>query len=311
MLDNLSTGTPEAVTAKAARAVDLADREAMPLDDVFADAHRPAAVVHFAAKCYVGESVEDPSKYYRENVTYTWNLLEAMRGRVRGHRLLVDLRDLRRARSRCRSPRTTRRTRSRPYGRTKLHMEHMIARLRGRAYGLRYAALRYFNAAGAASRRRSRRGPRPRDALDPDSCSHDGGGAARRGLEVFGDDYPTPDGTCVRDYIHVCDLADAHVRALNALQDGTPELVCNLGTGEGFTVKEVVEAARRITGHPIPTRIAPRRPGDPAVLVSGGTRARDLLGWTPRYAALETILAHAWGFHSANPDGFAGTAPEG
>ncbi len=302
VLDNLSTGHGEAIRRLGVplEQVDLGDRKG--LDEVLAR-RRPAAVIHFAAKCYVGESVEDPAKYYRENVAYTLELLEAMRA--------ADVRDLVFS-STCATygePRELPMTEDHvqqpinPYGRTKLHMEHMIADFAA-AYGLRYAALRYFNAAGASPAGDLGEDHRPETHLIPLVLQVALG--QRDKIRIFGDDYPTRDGTCVRDYIHVDDLGDAHLRALAALQAGTPSVVCNLGTGQGYTVLELIEAARRITGHAIPAEVGARRAGDPAQLVSGGTRARDLLGWVPRRAALETILEDAWRFHSAHPSGYGG-----
>jgi UDP-glucose 4-epimerase len=264
--------------------------------------HRPAAVIHFAAKCYVGESVTEPSKYYRENVAYTWNLLEAMRAAgcqsivfsstcaTYGEPIQIPIDE-----SHPQSP-------INPYGRTKLHMEHMIEDF-ARAYGLKYAALRYFNAAGASPEGDLGEDHRPETHLIP--LVLDVALGKRAEIKMFGSDYPTRDGTCVRDYIHVLDLADAHLRALSRLQMDAPRLVANLGTGEGYTVKELIELARQITGHSIPASVAPRRPGDPAQLVSGGTMARDLLGWIPQHSGLKSILEDAWRFQRAYPQGYS------
>jgi len=288
VLDNFSTGFRELASEPFIEA-DLGDREA--LARVF-EQHHPAAVVHFAAKCYVGESVTDPAKYYRENVTYTWNLLEAMRAAdcsrivfssscaTYGDPLEVPMTE-----SHVQHPIS-------PYGRTKLHMEHMMQDY-AHAYGLRYAALRYFNAAGASRDSTLGELHDPETHLIPLVLQVAAGQRAE--ILVFGDDYPTPDGTCIRDYIHVEDLADAHRRALLKLAD-EPRIEVNLGTGSGFSVLEVIETARRVTGHAIPHRVVERRPGDPPELVSGGTRARDLLGWTPARASLEDIVRDAWNF---------------
>ena len=297
VLDNLSAGHREAVSATLEQA-DLGDRAA--LARVF-ERHRPVAVIHFAAKCFVGESVEDPSKYYRENVTYTWNLLEAMR--------TADCRDIVFS-STCATygepvqvPMTEDHPQVpiNPYGHTKLHMEHMMQDY-SHAYGMRVAALRYFNAAGASRDGAIGEVHAPETHLIPLVLQVAQG--ERDEILLFGDDYDTPDGTCIRDYIHVDDLADAHLRALVKLQAGTTTLACNLGTGSGFSVREVVEAARRVTGHAIPARVVERRPGDPAQLVSGGSRAKELLGWAPKRPALEDILADAWRFQTAHPKGY-------
>ncbi len=296
VLDNLSTGHRAAVRAPL-EVVDLADRSA--LARVFM-AYRPAAVIHFAARAYVGESVGDPSRYYRENVINTWNLLEAMRAAAcrdivfsstcatYGDPVRVPIDE-----AHPQHPIS-------PYGRTKLHMEHMMQDY-GRAYGLRWAALRYFNAAGASRDGDLGEHHDPETHLIPLVLGVALG--KRPEILVCGDDYDPPDGTCIRDYVHVDDLADAHLRALSLLQQGVAEFACNLGTGSGYSVREVIEACRRITGHKIPARTTPRRAGDPARLVSGGTRAKEVLGWTPRATDISEIVADAWRFHRAHPNG--------
>lgn len=302
VLDNLSTGHRASVRAPF-EGIDLGDRAA--LERVFRQ-HRPAAVVHFAAKCYVGESVTEPSKYYRENVIHTWNLLEAMR--AHGCRDIVFS-------STCATygepvkvpiPSDHPQNPINPYGRTKLHMEHMMQDY-ARAYGLRTAALRYFNAAGCLPDEGLGEDHEPETHIIPIVLGVALG--KRKSVSIFGGDWPTRDGTCVRDYIHVADLADAHVRALVALQGGTTELACNLGTGVGYTVKELIELARKLTGHPIPAEVVARRPGDPAQLVADGARAVELLGWRPRRSGLEEILADAWQFMRAHPRGYPDPKP--
>jgi UDP-glucose 4-epimerase len=297
VLDNLSTGHRESVSCTFEQA-DLGDRAA--LERVFAS-HRPSSVIHFAAKCYVGESVENPSKYYLENVSYTWNLLEAMRA--------ADCRDIVFS-STCATygnpvevpmPDTHPQDPISPYGKTKLHMEHMMQDY-GHAYGMRTAALRYFNAAGAAPDGVLGEDHDPETHLIPLVLQVALG--QREKIFVFGDDYETPDGTCIRDYIHVLDLGDAHLRALSLLQSGRDRVACNLGTGTGYSVLELIELAREITGHAIPAEITDRRPGDPPRLVSGGTRAAAELGWTAKHSALEDILRDAWNWHQAHPRGF-------
>ncbi|MFN0009763.1 MAG: UDP-glucose 4-epimerase GalE [Planctomycetota bacterium] len=297
VLDNLSTGHRAAVRAPLA-VVDLADREA--LARVFAE-HRPVAVVHFAAKCYVGESVKEPALYYRENVGNTWNLLEAMR--AASCRDIVfssscatygDPVEIPMTESHVQVPIS-------PYGKTKLHMEHMLQDY-AKAYGMRYAALRYFNAAGAARDGTLGEVHDPETHLIPLVLQAASG--ARPKIQVFGDDYDTPDGTCIRDYVHVEDLARAHAMALAGLQSGAGEIALNLGTGSGFSVLEVIETARRVTKKPIRHEIVGRRPGDPPRLVSGGSRAREMLGWVPQRPAIEDIVADAWRFLSKIPPGF-------
>ncbi len=189
-----------------------------------------------------------------------------------------------------------------PYGRTKLHMEHMMSDY-SRAYGMRYAALRYFNAAGASLDGSIGEDHDPETHLIPLVLQVALGQRDR--IKIFGDDYATRDGTCIRDYIHVIDLAEAHLRALKHLQLDRGNLRCHLGTGKGFTVKEIVNAAREITGHPIPEEIVPRREGDPAKLVSGGSRAKDVLGWVPGRGDVRDIIRDAWGFLSNHPHGYS------
>lgn len=299
VLDNLSTGHRESVRAPFEEA-DLGDRAA--LARVFAK-HRPAAVVHFAAKCYVGESVTEPAKYYRENVIHTWNLLEEMRSH--GCRDIVfsstaatygEPRSVPIPSDHPQNP-------INPYGRTKLHMEHMMQDY-SRAYGLRIAALRYFNAAGCLPEEGLGEDHEPETHIIPLVLGVAAG--KRKSVSIFGGDWPTRDGTCVRDYIHVEDLADAHVRALGVLQGGTKELACNLGTGQGYSVKELVELARKVTGHAIPAEVVARRPGDPAQLIADGARAKELLGWVPKRSGLEQILKDAWAFLRSHPQGYAG-----
>jgi UDP-glucose 4-epimerase len=298
VLDNLSTGHRAAVQGTFAE-LDLADRDGLL---ALLKKHRPTAVVHFAARTYVGESVENPSIYYRENVIHTWNLLEAMRA--------ADVRSIVFS-STCATygdpvevPMTEAHPQHpiSPYGRTKLHMEHMLADFAA-AYGLGFAALRYFNAAGAHPQGDIGEVHDPETHLIPLVLQVALG--TRRDIAIFGDDYPTRDGTCIRDYVHVSDLADAHLRALVALQGGARDLRINLGTGQGYTVQEVIACARRVTGHAIPARVAARRPGDPPALICGGTRAQDVLGWVPERAELETIVSDAWRFHRAHARGYA------
>ena len=299
VFDNLSTGHREAIEVPL-HVGDLGNRAdiAMALAKF-----SPAAIIHFAAKCYVGESVTDPATYYRENVHATWNLLEEMRA--------AEITDIVFS-STCATygeptevpiPDDHRQEPINPYGRTKLHMEHMM-RDYARAYGLRYAALRYFNAAGAAPDGVIGEDHEPETHLIPLVLQVALG--QRPKIMVFGDDYDTRDGTCIRDYIHVNDLGDAHMRALRHLQDGSGNVECHLGTGNGFTVMEIIEAAREITGHAIPAEVAPRREGDPAMLVAGGSKANDVLGWTPARGDVRDVIRDAWKFHSERPNGYGG-----
>ncbi|MBK7641791.1 MAG: UDP-glucose 4-epimerase GalE [Planctomycetes bacterium] len=298
VLDNLSTGHREAVRVPFEHC-ELSDRAAIA--KVLAK-HQPCAVVHFAAKCYVGESVTDPAKYYRENVIHTFHLLEEMR--AAGIQDLVFSSSCATYGEPTKLPLTEEHTQLpiSPYGKTKLHMEHMLADY-ARAYGLRFAALRYFNAAGASQAGDLGEDHDPETHLIPLVLQVALG--QRKEIAIFGDDYPTPDGTCIRDYVHVEDLARAHLAALVRLQEGRAPILCNLGTGTGFSVKQVIQTARKVTGHPIPVRIEPRRPGDPPELYSGGTLAYDLLGWKPRRAGIEEIVRDAWNFLSKHREGYA------
>ncbi len=297
VLDNLSRGHRAAVTGPLVEA-DLGDRAA--LEQLFRS-HRPRSVVHFAALAYVGESVEDPARYYLSNVHFTWNLLEAMR--ASGCKEIVFSSTCATYGNPQRLPIDEEHPQLpiSPYGRTKLHMEHMLADY-GSAYGLRHAALRYFNAAGASADGQVGEAHDPETHLIPLVLQTALG--RRREVLVFGDDYDTDDGTCVRDYVHVEDLAEAHVRALARLQGGSERIVCNLGTGSGHSVREVIDTARSITGRDIPSRVVARRPGDPPRLVSDGRRALSLLGWRARRPELGSILGDAWRFLLAHPDGY-------
>lgn len=303
VLDNLSSGHAKAVEVASGGSAELHHGDLG--DEAFLGRVlgqvRPSVVIHFAAKCYVGESVTDPAIYYRENVAYTWNLLEAMRRAdvpnivfsstcaTYGEPVRVPMGE-----DHPQQP-------INPYGRTKLHMEHMIEDF-AHAYGLRYAALRYFNAAGASPDGDMGEDHAPETHLIPLVLQVALG--QRDQIAMFGDDYDTPDGTCVRDYIHVNDLADAHLSAAAELEDQRSKLVANLGTGNGYSVKQLIEIAREVTGHEIPAQMAPRRPGDPAQLVSGGTAARAEFGWEPQRSDLKTILEDAWRWHKAHPKGY-------
>jgi UDP-glucose 4-epimerase len=248
-------------------------------------------VLHFAACSQVGESVADPEKYWRNNVGGTIELLAAMR--EAGVRRLVFSSTAAVYGEPAGTPITedAATAPTNPYGASKLAVDQMITG-ECRAHGLAAVSLRYFNVAGASQGRYGERHD-PESHLIPIVLQVAQG--RRASISVFGDDYPTPDGTCVRDYIHVDDLAEAHLLALGAVGAGE-HLICNLGNGNGFSVREVVETARRVTGHPIPETVAPRRAGDPAVLVASADRARDRLGWRPSRTDLAGIIADAWAF---------------
>jgi UDP-arabinose 4-epimerase len=263
--------------------------------------HRPIAAMHFASCIAVGESVADPAKYYRNNVAGTLSLLDAMR-EARLHKLVFSssaavygnpLR-LPLGEDHPQAPVS-------PYGATKHMCERMIDDFAA-AHDFSAVSLRYFNAAGADPDGELGEEHEPETHLIPLVLEVAAG--LRAAVEIYGDGYPTHDGPCVRDYVHVADLAAAHVLALHKLETGTGSLAYNLGTGSGNTVMEVVRAVRRVTGREVPVRVVPRRAGDPAVLLADGTRARSELGWSPQYTDLDDIVRHAWRWYRGVRRGF-------
>ncbi|MGI5258278.1 UDP-glucose 4-epimerase GalE [Streptomyces angustmyceticus] len=284
VLDDLSTGHREGVPA-GVRFIEGRIQDAAKWLDASYD-----AVLHFAAFSQVGESVTDPGKYWRNNVGGTMDLLAAMRDA--GVRTLVFSSTA----ATYGEPKATPITESAetaptsPYGASKLAVDHMISG-EAAAHGLAAVSLRYFNVAGAYGTCGERHDPESH--LIPLVLQVARG--KREAISVYGDDYPTPDGTCVRDYIHVADLAEAHLLALDAATAGE-HLICNLGNGNGFSVREVIETVRKVTGHPIPEITAPRRGGDPAVLVASARTATERLGWRPSRADLADIVTDAWRF---------------
>lgn len=286
--DNLSAGHRELVKWGPLVEGDLEDCEA--LECAFSD-FPIASVMHFAAHAYVGESVVDPAKYYGNNVANTLNLLNCMRKAgvadivfsstcaTYGVPHSVPIRE-----DHPQAP-------INPYGWSKLMVEQILRDYQ-RAYGLRHAILRYFNAAGADPDGETGEWHDPETHLIP--LVLDVAAGKREVIEIFGTDYPTADGTCIRDYIHVTDLAEAHLLALDTIRATRQSLVCNLGYGRGFSVKEVIAAAARVTGRPIATRVSARRAGDPPALVGDAAVARSILGWKPRHETLDAILATAW-----------------
>lgn len=297
VLDNLERGHEAALRGARLVRCDLRDKEAVA--DVFRQ-NEVEAVVHFAAYIEVGESVAAPAKFYENNVMGTWNLLEAMRGAgvdklvfsstaaVYGEPVEVPIPESHPTRP------------TNPYGETKLAVERMLSAY-GSAYGVRSVALRYFNAAGADPDGEIGEDHRPETHLIPRILLSVLG---RAEFKVFGDDYDTPDGTCVRDYVHVCDLASAHLGALSYLRSGGTSTAFNLGNGVGFSVKEVVDAVSEVTGHAVDPDVAPRREGDPARLVASSEAARRVLGWEPRCPGLDQIVAHAWAWYRSRPTGY-------
>jgi UDP-arabinose 4-epimerase len=292
VFDNLVYGHEWAVKWGPLVRGDLADRAL--LTDVM-KRHRVDAVIHFAAYAYVGESVTNPRKYFGNNVAGSLNLLDAM--------LDAGVRDVVFS-STCATYGEPQRVPIaedhpqnpvNPYGETKLAVEKML-HWYAQAYGIRYAALRYFNAAGADPDGEVGETHDPETHLIPLAIDAAVGAGE---LAIFGTDYPTPDGTAIRDYIHVADLADAHLRALAKLRDGTPALRLNLGTGQGQSVRAVIAAVQRVTGKSVRTREVGRRAGDPPALVADARQAGAALGWKPRYLELDTIVEHAvrWRTH--------------
>ncbi len=296
--DDLSAGRREATLGAPLHVGDIGD--AAFVDALLAET-RPAAVMHFASFIQVGESVVDPAKYYRNNVAATQVLLEGMRAHgvarfifsstaaIFGDPEYVPIDE-----AHPKAP-------INPYGRSKWFVEQMLEDF-DRAYGLKSTCLRYFNAAGADPEGELGECHEPETHLIPLILQVASGRRAH--ITVYGDDYATPDGTCVRDYIHVEDLCEAHLLALRRLLEGGASARYNLGNGNGYSVREVIEAVRRVTGHAIPVVAGARREGDPPVLVADARAARATLGWQPRYADLDAIVAHAWAWerrHAAVP----------
>lgn len=296
--DNLSSGHRHAVGTSPLVMGDLRNRD--QLDQVLGE-HPIDLVMHFAAHISVGESVLHPAKYYENNTAGVLTLLEAMRHNG-VHRFVfsstaavfgepdyvpIDEEHPKRPTS--------------PYGHSKRMVEEILASF-DHAYGLRSVVLRYFNAAGASTSGEIGEDHLPEEHLIPLAIAAATGRRAE--LRVFGTDYPTPDGTCVRDYVHVEDLAAAHLLAAQQLRDGGPSRDFNLGNGHGFSVREVLETVSRVLGHAVPHIEVERRPGDPARLIASSERARSELGWTPRYPDLEQIVADAWRWHSSHPGGY-------
>ncbi len=261
------------------------------------------AVMHFASYTLVGESMEHPFMYLGDNVTNGLNLLrEAVDHGVRRF-ILSSTANLFDEPETIPIDEEERIVPGSPYGESKRVLERILHWL-DRIYGFRYAALRYFNAAGASPTGERGEDHDPETHLIPITLQVALGQRDR--IVIFGDDYPTRDGTCVRDYIHVVDLAQAHILALEALDGGSRTY--NLGNSRGFTVREVIETCREVTGHPIPAEVGDRRPGDPPVLIASSEKIRRELGWEPRYPDLETIVAHAWEWHRTHPHGYPAAA---
>ena len=299
IVDNLETGHEDAIHPQAKfYKVDIRDEEA--LDKVFAE-NKIDEVIHFAANSLVGESMTNPLKYFNNNVHGTEILLKV--------KVAHDVKKIVFS--------STAATYGEPknipilesdetnptnaYGETKLCMEKMM-KWADKAHGVKYISLRYFNVAGAHESGEIGEDHNPETHLIPLILQVPLG--KREFISIFGDDYETHDGTCIRDYIHVTDLADAHILAVHKLREGSESNIYNLGSGNGFTVKEMIETARKVTGHEIPAKVCERRAGDPAKLVASSEKARRELGWVPKHENVEDMISSAWNWHQKHPNGF-------
>ncbi|BCG58339.1 UDP-glucose 4-epimerase GalE [Paenibacillus sp. URB8-2] len=298
VLDSLVTGHRESLLGGKLYVGDLRDKEI--LAKLFAE-NDIEAVIHFAASSLVGESMKDPVKYYDNNVYGTQCLLEGMQKAGVDKIVFSSTAATYGEPEKVPIEETDRTQPSNVYGETKLTMERMMSWF-DKVLGIKYVALRYFNAAGAHASGKIGEDHRPESHLIPLVLQT--ALKQRENIAVFGDDYPTEDGTCIRDYIHVSDLADAHIRAVTYLRSGSGSNVFNLGNGLGFSVKEVIETAKEVTGLDIPVAIQERRAGDPAVLVASSDKARSVLGWNPSRADLKEIIRSAWNWHSSHPQGY-------
>lgn len=298
--DNLETGHIEAVHPQAKfYQGDIRDRAFV---DSVLEAEQINGVIHFAANSLVGESMTDPLKYYDNNMNGTKVLLQSMVAHGVDKIVFSSTAATYGEPERVPILETDRTEPTNCYGETKLSMEKMF-KWTARAHGLRYVSLRYFNACGAHVSGKIGEAHNPESHLIPLILQVPNG--QREFISIFGDDYDTKDGTCIRDYIHVTDLAQAHILAMDYLMDGGESNIFNLGNGVGFTVKEVIDTAREVTGHPIPAKVTPRRAGDPAQLIASSDKARTVLGWNPQHADLKEIIGSAWNWHKTHPHGFA------
>ncbi|WP_461215862.1 UDP-glucose 4-epimerase GalE [Lacticaseibacillus sp. GG6-2] len=299
VLDNLITGHKRAVDPKA-RFYQGDIRDYHFLSQVFSQ-EKIDGIIHFAAFSIVPESMKDPLKYFDNNTGGMITLLEAMNqfgikkivfsstAATYGEPKQVPIKE------------TDPQIPTNPYGESKLAMEKII-KWADVAYGIKFVALRYFNVAGAMPDGSIGEDHHPETHLIPIILQAAAG--TRDGLQIFGDDYPTKDGTNVRDYVHVVDLADAHILAMKYLSDGNESQAFNLGSATGFSNLEILNAARKVTGQPIPAKIGPRRPGDPSTLIAASDKARKILGWQPKFDDVEQVIATAWNWHQTHPEGF-------
>lgn len=301
VIDNMETGHIEAVHEKARfYKGDIRDRAFV---DSVLDKEKIDAVIHFAANSLVGESMVNPLKYYDNNVNGTKVLLQSMVAHGLDKIVFSSTAATYGEPEKVPILETDRTEPTNTYGETKLAMEKMF-KWTDRAHGLKYVSLRYFNACGAHISGKIGEAHSPETHLIPLILQVPLG--QREYISIFGDDYDTSDGTCIRDYIHVTDLAQAHILAVDYLMKGNESNIFNLGNGVGFTVKEVIDTARKVTGHEIPARIAERRAGDPARLIASSDKARQVLLWKPEHADLEEIISTAWNWHKNHPNGYNG-----
>ena len=298
IVDDLSKGHKAALKGGRFYQGSVADKKF--LNEVFAKEYIEA-VIHFAAYSLVGESMQIPEQYFRNNVTAGLTLIETMIEHKVPYLVFSSTAATFGEPENIPILEQDRQIPTNPYGESKLIVEHML-KWCDQAHGLKYCALRYFNVAGARADGSIGEDHRPESHLIPLILQVAQG--KRDKLSLFGTDYPTKDGTCVRDYIHVDDLIDAHMLALDYLRAGNPSTAFNLGNGQGFSNREIIEAARRVTAHPIPVVEEGRRPGDPAILITSSQKAMDVLGWHPKYTNIEDIIATAWKWHSSHPNGY-------
>lgn len=296
--DNLYQGHAEAVPSGRLIEGDLLDQAKL---EKALETHKIDAVMHFAALALVGESVTDPAKYYRGNVLGSFHLLEAMRAKGVKKIVFSSTTATYGVPEKIPIAESTEQKPINPYGFSKLVVEHMLDDY-AHAYNFGFAALRYFNASGASQDSTLGEDHTPESHLIPIVLQVALG--QRDSITIFGNDFPTPDGTCVRDYIHVEDLAEAHLKALERLEPGKG-LKLNLGTGIGFSVQQVIDACRKVTGHPIPANAGPRRAGDPPALIADARAALETLDWKPKYTSIEEIIQTAWRWHSSHPRGYS------
>ena len=297
--DNLITGYKQAVPKEAVfYQGDIRDYDF--LNNLF-KTEKIDAVIHFAAFSLVGESVTNPLKYYENNLYGTKVLLQAMIDNNVDKIVFSSTAATYGEPENIPILESDRTCPTNPYGETKLAMEKMM-KWSANAYQLRYVSLRYFNACGAHKSGKLGEAHNPESHLIPLVLQVPNG--KRESVSIYGTDYDTPDGTCIRDYIHVTDLAEAHILAVEYLMKGGESNVFNLGNGVGYSVREVIETARKVTGHPIPAVEIPRRAGDPARLVASGEKAKTVLGWEPKITSLEDIIRSAWVWHSTHPNGY-------